>query len=97
MSTQKIRALIIEDSEDDFKLILRELKKENREVDYKLIDNEADLEIALKEEWDLIISDYAMPGFTGFEALNICNKKKIDIPFILMERPLFPMPLIKFF
>ena len=50
MSTQKIRALIIEDSEDDFKLILRELKKENREVDYKLIDNEADLGIALKEE-----------------------------------------------
>ena len=85
MSTQKIRALIIEDSEDDFKLILRELKKENREVDYKLIDNEADLEIALKEEWDLIISDYAMPGFTGFEALNICNKKKIDIPFIMVS------------
>lgn len=85
MDKKKIKALIIEDSEDDMKLMLRELKKSSYEIEHSLVEDANGLENALKEEWDVIISDYAMPGFTGNDALKIINEKGIDVPFIIVS------------
>jgi len=85
MRNGKVRILFIEDNEDDFALILRTLKKTEFEFDYSLVDNEKDFLEELKNEWDIIVSDYSLPGFTGFEALKICNKNGIDIPFIVVS------------
>jgi len=82
---KKIKVLFIEDSEDDFKLMLLELKKGAYEIENKLVDKAEELENALKEDWDVIISDYAMPGFSGYDALNMCNEKGIDVPFIVVS------------
>ncbi len=81
----KIKVLIIEDSEDDCKLILRRFDKGLYEVEYELVSDEKSLEFALEKQWDIIISDYSMPGFTGYDALNICNMKGIDTPFIMVS------------
>jgi PAS domain S-box-containing protein len=35
--------------------------------------------------WDLVISDYALPGFDGLSALKILQKSKQDIPFIIVS------------
>lgn len=85
MKNDKLKILFIEDNEDDFALVLRTLKKAEFGFDYALVDNEKDFLKELKKQWDIIISDYALPGFTGFEALNICNKKGIEIPFIIVS------------
>jgi PAS domain S-box-containing protein len=85
MKTKKIKALIIEDSEDDLKLLLRELNKSSYKIIYKSVQDAKGVETALKEDWDVIISDYSLPGFSGPEALKMCNEKGIDIPFIIVS------------
>jgi PAS domain S-box-containing protein len=80
-----VKILFIEDNEDDFALMLREIKKASFKIDYVLIDNAKSLEVELKKEWDIIISDYSLPGFNGYEALRILNRKGIDIPFIVVS------------
>jgi PAS domain S-box-containing protein len=35
--------------------------------------------------WDIIISDYSMPRFSGLTALSIAKERKLDIPFILIS------------
>lgn len=81
-----IRSLIIEDVEDDALLILRELQKGGFEPVYAIVDTEEDMAEALKAQaWDLIISDYSLPRFNGFEALKIAKKYDPDIPFIIVS------------
>jgi len=85
MKTRNIKVLIIEDSEDDFSLLLRELNKGIYNIEYSLVVDAAGLRNALSTKWDLIISDYSLPGFTGKDALEICNEKEVDIPFIMVS------------
>jgi signal transduction histidine kinase len=85
MKTGKLKVIIIEDSEDDFSLLLRELNKGIYEIKYSLVDDAAGLRNALLNEWDVIISDYSMPGFTGKDALIMCIEKGVDIPFIMVS------------
>ena len=85
MKTEKLKVLIIEDSVDDFSLLLRELNKGIYEIEYSLVENAAELRNALLNKWDVIISDYSLPGFTGKDALAICIEKGLDIPFIMMS------------
>jgi PAS domain S-box-containing protein len=35
--------------------------------------------------WDLVLSDYSMPGFNGALALELCRKKAFDTPFIIVS------------
>jgi len=85
MKARNLKVLIIEDSEDDFSLLLRELNKGIYDIEYSLVVDAAGLRNALSTEWDLIISDYSLPGFTGKDALEICNEKEVDIPFIMVS------------
>lgn len=81
---EKLRVLIVEDSEDDALMALRELKKTGYDVTSKRVESADALREALdKQEWDIIISDYAMPNFNGMDALKIYVKTGIDIPFII--------------
>ena len=67
-----LKILFIEDNEDDVLLISRKLKKEGFTFSHKVIKTAAELEDSVKNErWDLILSDYSLPGFTGFDALKI--------------------------
>lgn len=85
MSNQ-LNTLIIDDSEDDALLITRALEKEGFALSCKRVENAAQLNAALDEGlWDLVLSDYAMPGFTGVDALALCNKKGLDAPFIIVS------------
>jgi len=50
------------------------------------VQTAADLEKALAElEWDIILSDYAMPGFTGLDALRVLKESGRDIPLIIIS------------
>jgi two-component system cell cycle sensor histidine kinase/response regulator CckA len=60
MKTKKIKALIIEDSDDDLRLMLRELEKSPYKIEYQLVQDAPGLENALNKEWDIIISDYSL-------------------------------------
>ena len=81
-----IRVLIIEDSEDDLLLVLREFKRGGYEPIYTRVETRETLEEALKSQpWDIIISDYTMPRMTGLMALDIVQNSLLDIPFIIVS------------
>ncbi len=83
---KNLRVLFIEDNEDDSILAISLLKKEGYEVSHYRVDNAADMKkVILQSEWDIIISDFAMPGFSGEEALQIYNASGLDVPFILVS------------
>lgn len=86
MTIQSIRTLIVEDSEDDSVLIVRELKKGAFEPYSERVCTEAGLLEALdRVQWDIIISDYSMPGFGGPEVIRIVRESSLDIPVIIVS------------
>jgi CheY-like chemotaxis protein len=65
-----LRTLIVEDSEDDALLLVRALQKEGCDLEYERIKTADAMGEALnKKTWDIVISDYNMPHFSGHAAL----------------------------
>ena len=61
-----MRVLLVEDSEDEALLLTHELKQAGGDVCWKRVDTPEALRAALSEEdWDLVISDHAMPRFSS--------------------------------
>jgi PAS domain S-box-containing protein len=84
--TKPLHILIVEDSEDDSLLVLRELKRGGYELVSERIETPESMKTALeKGQWDLIISDYVLPRFSGLAALNILKKSGQDLPFIIVS------------
>ena len=82
----QLRVLLVEDSTDDAALIVRALVKGGYEPSWVRVDTrEALLESLALQEWDVILSDYAMPGFNGMEALRLVRDEGFDLPFILVS------------
>src|SRR5438105_7989339 len=80
-----LRTLIIEDSADDVALLTRVFRKLPFDVRYHCVDTAEALDKALDEaEWDLALSDFAMPRFDGLSALRAIRGRGLDIPFILV-------------
>jgi CheY-like chemotaxis protein len=64
---KSLKTLIVEDSENDEQLLLRQLAKAGYDVQSTRAQTAAEVKNALAErEWDIILSDYVMPGFTGW-------------------------------
>lgn len=81
-----LRVLIVEDSPDDLELLLRELRRGGFEPIYTCVDTFEGMEKALDgEKWDIIISDFDMPRFSGLAALALVKEKKLDLPFIVVS------------
>ncbi|MFN7138443.1 MAG: PAS domain S-box protein [Limisphaerales bacterium] len=81
-----LRVLLVEDSETDALLVLRELRRGNYVTESRRVDSAASFATSLEsEEWDIIICDYRMPGFDGFSALELYRKAKKDAPFIVVS------------
>jgi sigma-B regulation protein RsbU (phosphoserine phosphatase) len=81
-----LRVLIVEDSEDDAQLALRELQKGGFEPAHQRVETAEALSAALeKQSWDVIISDYVMPRFSGPDALKLLQAMGVDIPFIMVS------------
>jgi PAS domain S-box-containing protein len=79
-----LRVLIIEDSEDDTQLLLRELRRGSYEVDFERVETAEAMQSALAQKtWDLILSDYTMPLFNAPKALEVLKASGLDLPFII--------------
>ncbi|MDR3671049.1 MAG: ATP-binding protein [Holophaga sp.] len=83
--TSPLKLLLVEDSPDDADLLLLELRRGGFQVESVRVDTAAGMEMALAgQAWDLVLSDYRMPGFTGMDALRIIQASGLDIPFVLV-------------
>ena len=84
MSTP-LRVLVLEDNENDFVLLARELKRGFGEVELRRVQDPAGLGTALEEPWDLLISDWSMPHLSALEALGMLRDLDLDIPFLIVS------------
>jgi PAS domain S-box-containing protein len=83
---QSLRVLIIEDSEDDALLIIRDLKKGGYNPVYERVETAAAMKKALQEkQWDIILCDYKLPKFNAPSAIEVLKKANIDIPLIIVS------------
>ena len=81
-----LRLLLVEDSESDAALVLRQLQRAGYEPICTRVTTQREFQAALETDvWDVIISDHMVPGYGGVNALADLEVSGRDIPFILIS------------
>ena len=81
----RLRVLHLEDSDLDHELALAHLQRAGLQVDARRIESRGEFEAELGGDWDLILSDYNLPGFSGLQALDLLRASGRLWPFILVS------------
>jgi signal transduction histidine kinase len=82
---RSLRVLIVEDSERDAALLVRELKR-GYELTYARVETKtAMIEALTRQTWDLVLSDYALPNFSALAAVRVVAETGIDLPLIVVS------------
>jgi signal transduction histidine kinase len=81
-----LRVLMVEDSEDDALLVGLALRRGGYAPEVHRVDTPDALRAAMRERWDVVISDYALPRFNGLDALRVVREAAgPDLPFVLVS------------
>jgi len=81
-----LRALMVEDVEQDALLAVRELRRGGFDVAFERVETPEAMSAALAAQpWDVIISDYSMPRFSALLALGLMKERNLDLPFIIVS------------
>src|SRR5215203_54028 len=89
--TGTLRVLLVEDSENDAMLLLRELRRGGFESHSQRVCTPEDMQEALRaadarnEPFQVVISDYYMPRFRAPDALRLLRELGYDLPFIVVS------------
>jgi signal transduction histidine kinase len=80
-----LRVLMVEDSEDDALLVTLALRRGGYAPELRRVDSPEGLRAALAAAaWDVVVSDYSLPGFDGLAALRLVREQG-DLPFVLVS------------
>lgn len=82
---RSLRVLHLEDSEIDHELAIAHLRQDGRVVQTLRVETEDGFRAALEEDWDAVLSDYNLPGFSGLAALDILQAGERLLPFIIVS------------
>ncbi len=81
-----LRVLIVEDDDNDRHMMVLALQEGDYDIYHECVSSAATLREALhRGYWDVVLSDYSMPGFGGDEALRIVLESGLSAPFILVS------------
>ena len=80
-----LRALLVEDSEDDATLLLRELRRAFDVTHLRVDTPEAMVGALNSGPWDIVLSDYSMPRFSAPDAFATLQRRGLDLPFIIVS------------
>src|SRR6266404_1611439 len=78
------RVLLIEHEEADIELTLRALRNNWTDLHIDTVSTPAGLEESQPHSYDVVLSDYRLPGWNGMEAFRALKERGIDAPFILI-------------
>lgn len=81
-----LRLLLIEDSEEDTLLIIRQLVRAGWDPRFTRVQTREALQAALAEgAWDLLLCDYTLPRFDALAALPLVKEMAPDLPVIIVS------------
>lgn len=81
-----LRVLLVEDAIADAALLVAQLEEGGYALAWERVETAAAMEGALAAgPWDLIIADFALPAFSGTEALRVLQRTGLDVPFFLVS------------
>lgn len=82
----RLKLLILEDEPNDATLEIAILEQAGYLCDWERVESRASFTERLEtQSYDVILSDYALPGFDGMAALAHVLQQHIDIPFIFVS------------
>src|SRR5690625_3766909 len=83
---QELRVLLVEDSHSDAELNELELRRNGFQIESTRVESRDETLRALRdEEWDLVLSDHALPGFSSHEVLELLHELQLDMPCIIVS------------
>ena len=78
--------LIVEDSENDALLVVRQLRSGGYDVTWERVETAEAMRAALgRQPWDVVFADYQMPRFSGLAALELLKASGKGLPFIIVS------------
>jgi PAS domain S-box-containing protein len=85
-SGQSLRALLVEDSENDALLLVAALRDGGYDPNFQRVDNEESLRAQLKaREWDIVFCDYILPSLNALRAIPVIRENGGDLPIIVVS------------
>ena len=85
MSTS-LSVLMVEDSDEDTELVVRELRRGGYDVRFERVDTAVAMSATLENRtWDVVICDFSLPHFTAADALRLLRGRNPDTPFIYVS------------
>ena len=83
---RRLRVLHLEDKESDQARVALHLQRAGLLPEVLRVDSEAAYREALNSgDWDVVLSDFNLPGLTGLRAQQILKDSGKDVPFILIS------------
>lgn len=84
--SEPLRVLLVEDSDTDAKLIAQALRGIGRELRIERVEDGDAMRAALSAgTFDIVISDWSLPRFSGRAAFTVLGETGLDLPFILVS------------
>jgi phosphoserine phosphatase RsbU/P len=81
-----LKVLVVEDSERDAALLQLYLRRGGFDTTVKRVETALSMKVQLdSSDWDVIISDFNLPGFDGYAALKVLQDSGHRIPFIVLS------------
>src|SRR5688500_8847430 len=87
LPTEKpLQLLCLEDNPEDRELLEAALSSAGLVCEYRHVMSQPEFEAALKcQPFDLIVSDFSLPGFDGLTALALAQELQADTPYIFLS------------
>ena len=81
-----LRVLVVEDSADDAEMVVLALRRGGFDPTFERVETEQQMVAALgARQWDLVLSDYALPQFSAPAAFATLANRARGIPFIIVS------------
>jgi PAS domain S-box-containing protein len=83
---KQLHVLLVAGSAQDAELSLEELRSGGYQPVFERVQTAEELSLALnRRAWDVVLSDYLLPQFSGLEALKLVRKRDANVPFIVIS------------
>jgi PAS domain S-box-containing protein len=84
LMSRPLRVLVLEDHQDDARLILDELRRAGFDPSGERVETETEFLARLDPAPELILADYHLRRFDALRALRLVQERGLDVPFIFV-------------